>query len=126
VATTALPQARPYGRSWSTWIYSWVTTTDHKKIGAMYIATSFAMFMIGGVFALGIRTELAQPGLQFLTPDVYNSLFSLHAITMIFLFVMPMTTGWRTSSSRCRSAPLTWPSRASMRWASGSSRRARS
>src|SRR5689334_8256317 len=59
----------------------------------MYIATSFGMFLVGGIFALGIRTELAQPGLQFLTPDLYNSLFSLHAITMIFLFVMPMTTG---------------------------------
>jgi cytochrome c oxidase subunit 1 len=70
-----------------------VTTTDHKKIGAMYIATSFALFLVGGIFALGIRTELAQPGLQFLSPDLYNSLFSLHAITMIFLFVMPMTTG---------------------------------
>jgi cytochrome c oxidase subunit 1 len=93
VATTALPQARTYGRSRSAWIYSWITTTDHKKIGAMYIATSFGMFLVGGTFALFIRTELAQPGLQFLTPDLYNSLFSLHAITMIFLFVMPMTTG---------------------------------
>jgi cytochrome c oxidase subunit I len=93
MATTALPQARPYGRSRSAWLYSWLTTTDHKKIGAMYVATSFGFFLVGGVFALGLRTELAQPGLQFLSPDLYNSLFSLHAITMIFLFVMPMTTG---------------------------------
>ncbi|MEA2622616.1 MAG: cytochrome c oxidase subunit [Chloroflexota bacterium] len=93
MATTTLPQVRPYQRSWSSWLYTWLTTTDHKRIGAMYIATSFGFFLIGGVFALVIRSELAVPGLQFVGESLYNQLFSLHAITMIFLFVMPMTTG---------------------------------
>ncbi len=93
MATTALPQTGPYHRSRSAWIYSWLTTTDHKRIGAMYVVTAFGFFLIGGIFALFIRSELAVPGLQFLSEDLYNQLFSLHAITMIFLFVMPMTTG---------------------------------
>jgi cytochrome c oxidase subunit I len=93
MATTAFPQARPYQRSRAAWVYEWVTTTDHKKIGALYIAASFAFFIVGGIFALGVRSELAVPGLQFLDEQTYNELFSLHAITMIFLFVMPMTTG---------------------------------
>jgi cytochrome c oxidase subunit I len=93
MATTTLPQTRPYSRSWSAWLYAWLTTTDHKRIGAMYVFTSFGFFLIGGIFAMLIRTELAVPGLQFLGQNLYNQLFSLHAITMIFLFVMPMTTG---------------------------------
>ncbi len=93
MATTTLPQVRPYGRSRSAWVYEWVTTTDHKKIGAMYVATAFGFFLIGGLLALVIRSELAVPGLQFLSEETYNQLFGMHALTMIFLFVMPMTTG---------------------------------
>ena len=74
-------------------ILEWLTTTDHKKIGVMYIITSFLFFMLGGVLALGIRSELAVPGLQFIDQSLYNQLFGMHAIMMIFLFVMPMTTG---------------------------------
>ncbi|MEZ4595342.1 MAG: cbb3-type cytochrome c oxidase subunit I [Chloroflexota bacterium] len=90
MSTTTLPQARPYTRSG---IYEWLTTVDHKKIGIMYMVTAFTCFLFGGVLALMIRSELAAPGLQFLTPEQYNSVFGLHAINMIFLFVMPMTTG---------------------------------
>ena len=90
MATTTLPQLRAYPRSR---IYEWLTTTDHKKIGTMYVATAFGFFLVGGIMALFIRAELAVPGLQFLTEETYNQLFSLHAVTMIFLFVMPMTTG---------------------------------
>ncbi len=92
MATTAIPQARPYA-SRRSWVLEWLTTTDHKKIGALYITTAFGMFLVGGIMALAMRTELAQPGLQFLTPDLYDQLFSMHAVTMIFLFVMPMMTG---------------------------------
>jgi cytochrome c oxidase subunit 1 len=74
-------------------VLEWLTTTDHKKIGVMYMVTSFLFFMLGGVLALGIRSELAVPGLQFIDEAVYNQLFGMHAIMMIFLFVMPMTTG---------------------------------
>ena len=63
MATTTAPQAATYSSRRST-VLEWLTTTDHKKIGVMYIVTSFAFFMLGGVLALGIRTELAGPGLQ--------------------------------------------------------------
>jgi cytochrome c oxidase subunit 1 len=74
-------------------LLEWLTTTDHKKIGVMYMVTAFAFFMLGGVLALFIRTELAVPGLQFVDQSTYNQLFGMHAVMMIFLFVMPMTTG---------------------------------
>jgi len=64
VATTAL---HPAARTYRSTLYEWVTTTDHKKIGVMYLINSFIFFFIGGVLALGVRAELAQPGLQFLT-----------------------------------------------------------
>jgi cytochrome c oxidase subunit 1 len=93
MATTALaPRTGVYtGRR--AWLYEWLTTTDHKKIGAMYITTAFGFFILGGIFALLIRTELAVPGVQFVDPETYNQLFTIHGTTMIFLFVMPMMTG---------------------------------
>ena len=94
MATTTVthPGAITY-RSRRTWLYEWLTTTDHKKIGAMYIFTSFLFFLSGGVMALFIRAELAFPGVQFVDPETYNQLFTMHGTTMIFLFVMPMFTG---------------------------------
>jgi cytochrome c oxidase subunit 1 len=91
VATTALHPAAPTYRST---VYEWVTTTDHKKIGIMYVINSFIFFFIGGVLALGVRSELAQPGLQFVTDQTYNELFTMHATFMIFLFVIPMLAGF--------------------------------
>ena len=71
MATTALHPAAPTYRST---LYEWVTTTDHKKIGIMYLINSFIFFFIGGLLALGVRTELAQPGLQFVTgPDLQRA-----------------------------------------------------
>src|SRR6266516_2244506 len=76
-----------------TYIGEWIMTTDHKKIGIMYIVTAFFFFLVGGVDALLIRTQLAQPNGKVLSPEVYNQIFTMHAVTMIFLFVMPMLTG---------------------------------
>jgi cytochrome c oxidase subunit I len=92
VATTTAPHAGAYASRRST-VLEWITTTDHKKIGVMYVVTSFAFFMLGGLLALGIRTELAVPGLQMVDEATYNQLFGMHAVMMIFLFVMPMTVG---------------------------------
>jgi cytochrome c oxidase subunit 1 len=91
VATTVLHPAAPAYRSS---LYDWVTTTDHKKIGILYIVNSFIFFFIGGILALLVRTELAVPGLQFVTDQTYNELFTMHATLMIFLFVIPMLTGF--------------------------------
>src|SRR4029079_4222803 len=91
VATTAL---HPAARTYRSTLYEWVTTTDHKKIGVMYLINSFIFFFIGGLLALGVRSELAQPGLQFVTDQVYNELFTMHATFMIFLFIIPILAGF--------------------------------
>jgi cytochrome c oxidase subunit 1 len=91
VATTVLHPAAPAYRST---LYEWVTTTDHKKIGIMYLINSFLFFFLGGLLALGVRAELAQPGLQFVTDSTYNELFTMHATFMIFLFIIPILAGF--------------------------------
>ncbi len=65
-------------------------TTDHKLIGRMYMVTSFAFFMFGGVLALIMRAELARPGMQFLTPEQYNQLFTMHGTIMLLFFATPL------------------------------------
>ena len=67
--------------------------TDHKVIGIQYICTTFVFFFIGGLLAMLIRAELAQPGTQIVDPNTYNGLFSTHAAIMIFLFVIPVFAG---------------------------------
>jgi len=78
---------RPTAESgWS----SWFTTVDHKKIGVMYFLTAFFFFLVGGVEALLIRVQLAQPEMSVLTADQYNQIFTMHGLTMIFFAVMPL------------------------------------
>ena len=66
-------------------LLDWLKTTDHKKIGILYLINSFSFFAVGGVFALLMRTELARPGTQIFPPHAYNQLFTLHGTLMIFL-----------------------------------------
>ncbi len=73
---------------------SWITTTDHKKIGIMYLVLTFAFFLLGGVEALLMRMQLAVPENTLLDPSTYNALFSMHGTTMIFLFVVPILAGF--------------------------------
>jgi len=75
-------------------VVSWLTTTDHKRIGILYISTSFVFFLLGGALAELIRTQLYQPDSKLFSFHTYNQLFTIHAITMIFLFVMPVTVGF--------------------------------
>ena len=65
-------------------------TTDHKTIGLMYLVTSFAWFFVGGLMAMLMRGELAQPGLQYLSPEQYNQLFTMHGTIMLLLFATPL------------------------------------
>ena len=74
----------------TTGFWSWITTSDHKKIGIMYGYTAFVFFIAGGIEALLLRIQLAGPDGAFLSAAEYNGLFTTHAVTMIFLFVMPM------------------------------------
>ncbi|PWK83707.1 cytochrome c oxidase subunit 1 [Lentzea atacamensis] len=69
-------------------------TTDPKQIGILYLVTSFAFFMAGGVMALLIRAELARPGLQFLSNEQYNQLFTMHGTVMLLLYATPILFGF--------------------------------
>ncbi len=75
-------------------LLSWALTTDHKRIGILYLATAFIFFLVGGIEALLIRLQLAQPGAQVLGPDAYNQVFTMHGLTMIFLGAMPIAIGF--------------------------------
>src|SRR6266513_1840149 len=74
--------------------WSWFTTVDHKKIGLLYGFSAFAFFLIGGIEALLIRSQLAKPDNTLLNANQYNEIFTMHGITMIFLFVMPMSAAF--------------------------------
>ena len=82
--------ARPTAK---TGIWGWMTTVDHKKIGIMYAATAILFFIIGGIQALFIRLQLAQPNGEVLSPEMYSQFFTMHGLTMIFLVVMPLGVG---------------------------------
>ncbi|GAB3903938.1 hypothetical protein GCM10029964_096670 [Kibdelosporangium lantanae] len=69
-------------------------TTDHKQIGVMYLVTTFGFFMVGGVMALLMRAELGLPGLQFLSPEQYNQLFTMHGTIMLLLYATPNVFGF--------------------------------
>jgi cytochrome c oxidase subunit I len=83
-------QVKPEPRGW----YSWVTTTDHKRIGIMYLWTVAIFFLIGGVEALLMRTQLGIPDNDLLSPEKYNQLMTLHGTTMIFLVIVPVWAGF--------------------------------
>jgi len=71
----------------------WLTTTDHKRIGVLYMVTTFAFFIVGGALAAVIRLELATPGIDYVSRGTYAELFTIHGTTMIFLFVAPFGLG---------------------------------
>src|SRR6476469_5958099 len=75
------------------WREYFVFSTDHKVIGIQYLVTTFIFYLIGGVLATAVRTELATPEVDFVSREVYNSLFTVHATIMIFLWIVPAGTG---------------------------------
>jgi cytochrome c oxidase subunit 1 len=76
-------------------IVEYLTTTDHKKIGYLYLITSFIYFLIGGVLALIIRAQLSEPGLHVVaTPEIYNQLFTMHGTIMLLMFATPLFAGF--------------------------------
>ncbi|GAA3194922.1 cytochrome c oxidase subunit I [Nonomuraea roseoviolacea] len=86
--TTARPT--PKGRI----IAKWLSSTDHKIIGHLYLITSFVFFLIGGVMALVMRAELAQPGLQITSNEQFNQLFTMHGTIMLLMFATPLFAGF--------------------------------
>src|SRR6266446_6639564 len=75
-------------------IMRWITTTNHKDIGTLYLWFSFTMFLVGGVLALGIRAELFKPGLQLWRPEFFNQLTTMHGLIMVFGAIMPAFVGF--------------------------------
>lgn len=90
------PERRRLREIWETapGVYGWFATVDHKRIGIRYLCTAFFFLLIGGAEALTMRLQLAQPDLRILSPEAYNQLFSMHGITMIFLYALPMLSGF--------------------------------
>ncbi|HLG76718.1 MAG TPA: cytochrome c oxidase subunit I [Ktedonobacteraceae bacterium] len=92
IGTTVTPVRR---RSFSeSYIGTWITTVDHKKLGLMYLITGFFFFLVGGMEALLIRAQLAEPNGHVISPQAYNEVFTMHGTTMIFLFVIPVLAGF--------------------------------
>ncbi|MEU9620627.1 cytochrome c oxidase subunit I [Streptomyces sp. NPDC048155] len=75
-------------------IRNYLSTTDHKTIGNMYLATAFGFFLLAGILAMLMRAELARPGLQVVSPDQYNQLFTIHGTVMMLLFATPTFAGF--------------------------------
>ncbi|MBQ0986420.1 cytochrome c oxidase subunit I [Streptomyces sp. F63] len=84
------PRPRTPGRV----VVDWLTTTDHKKIGALYMGSAFVFFVAGGILALVLRAELARPGTQILTNEQYNQAFTMHGTIMLLLFATPLFAGF--------------------------------
>jgi cytochrome c oxidase subunit 1 len=75
-------------------VYEWLTTVDHKKIGLMYIGLALIFLLVGGLEAVLMRIQLAIPNNHFVSPQVFNQLFTMHGTTMIFFVAMPVLFGW--------------------------------
>src|ERR1700691_2291108 len=84
------PDARPIGER----LHDWVVTVDHKKLGILYILYSLLMLVIGGVEATIMRIQLIVPHNHFVSPQVFNRMFTMHGTTMIFFMVMPILCGF--------------------------------
>jgi cytochrome c oxidase subunit I len=87
--TQALPSLRS-----NEGLLSWVASVDHKQIGIMYIVVTIFFLMVGGVEAMLMRIQLMQARMNFLSPEAYNQIFTMHGTTMIFLVVMPLLIGF--------------------------------
>lgn len=90
--TLALLDADFPAQSHSAWL-EWIATVDHKRIGILYLFTTLFFFCLGGIEALLIRIQLAWPGNTFLSPEMYNQIFTMHGTTMVFLVVVPLLLG---------------------------------
>jgi len=91
-AALATPTAKPPTPKRATWV-DWLTTTDHKRVGHLYLISSGVFFAVGGLMALVMRAQVTAPGLSIVTPEAYNQLFTMHGSIMLLLYAMPFFTG---------------------------------
>ena len=80
--------------TWTEGLLSWLTTVDHKRLGILYIVTSLAFTGVASIEAFLIRLQLASPSNTLLSPDIYNQMFTMHGVTMVFLAIMPLAIGF--------------------------------
>jgi len=92
--TAPLPLTEPSRRPATAVLHEWITTVDHKKIGLMYIGYALLFLVVGGVEAMLMRIQLIRPENHFLSPLVFNQLFTMHGTTMIFFVAMPVLFGF--------------------------------
>src|SRR6202048_2986676 len=83
----------PAAPPWTAVLHDWVTTVDHKKIGILYVLMALVFLVIGGCEALLIRLQLFWPRSEFIAPDTFNGLFTMHGTTMVFFVGMPILIG---------------------------------
>ncbi|MGN9783459.1 cytochrome c oxidase subunit I, partial [Nonomuraea sp. ZG12] len=88
------PPAPARDRRTGTVIVNWLTSTDHKVIGYLYLITSFGFFLAAGIMAMIIRAELLHPGMQLVNAQQYNQLFTMHGAVMLLLFATPLFAGF--------------------------------
>src|ERR1700755_2566227 len=89
-----IPGIRVEGKPWVEALHEWVTTVDHKRLGILYILSSVLFLAIGGVEALIIRIQLIHSHNDFVSPQVFNRMFTMHGTTMIFFVAMPILFGF--------------------------------
>src|SRR5262245_56626813 len=89
-----IPSAQIGAPTWGETLHDWVTTVDHKRIGLLYILFALTFLDIAGLEALVIRIQLMYPHNDFVTPQVFNRMFTMHGTTMIFFVAMPILFGF--------------------------------
>ena len=87
------PITRPAAPPWTAVLHDWVTTVDHKKIGILYVLMAVVFLVVGGVEALLLRWQLLWPRYDFLGPDTFNQMFTMHGTTMVFFMGIPILVG---------------------------------
>ncbi|HET7586277.1 MAG TPA: cytochrome c oxidase subunit I [Gemmatimonadaceae bacterium] len=94
--TVRLQDVGQLERTWETprTIRGWLSTVDHKRIGVRYLVTAFVFLLLGGIEAGAIRAQLARPELHLLSAQLYNELFTMHGVTMLFLYAAPVLSGF--------------------------------
>src|SRR5580658_10047111 len=90
----AIPSARTEARPWVEVAHEWVTTVDHKRLGILYIVYALFFLVVGGIEATIIRIQLIRPNNDFVSPQVFNRMFTMHGTTMIFFVAMPILFGF--------------------------------
>jgi cytochrome c oxidase subunit I len=102
MSSDSMPIPRPIslpkveGRTWLESLHEWVITVDHKKLGLMYIGYALLFLVIGGIEATIMRIQLVAPHAHFVSPQVFNRMFTMHGTTMIFFVAMPILFGFAT------------------------------